>query len=237
MKKKLLSFFIVTVALASIHSLVGFNDEYGACASNYDQNNKVVRQEYEQARQELSRVLLLDLDEASLLAVLHLFSIELQLVDKLLHAETGSRFDGLLHEKKAQLESATTTATYIYDLVMKFATNDSFFTGKKSTKKMVFQGVDKKNYLHRMKNILTDYRKKLLNKQQDVSKRKLGLSSEKYVAFVGQQAITDATPVPEQISMPTWFSWVVQQCFYFISSVWNIVTGTLWKWHLLSPWG
>lgn len=184
MKKKLFIMVLLTVNM-----IVYADDRYEQYYSADEQELKAARQEYDQMREELDRLVARNIDENSVHFVLRLLAVELQLVDKLLHDETGARLDDLLAKKKKLLEAGTKTAGYLYKAIIKFATNDILLTGKNGESKLgsTLRTSDKRRYLRRMKKILIDYRDDFLDKQYESFKRTLGLPSARYAPYNQQE--------------------------------------------------
>jgi hypothetical protein len=183
--KKIIMMILVGIPMSTIMCSDIKYDQY---YSSEEQKMKAARHEYDQAREELDRLVAKNIDENSVHFVLRLLAVELQLVDKLMRAETGGKLDALLTKKRKLLESANGTASYLYKSVMKFATNDILLTGKNGASKLgsTLHGSAKKTYLKRMKKVLSDYRNEFLDKQYDALKMTFGSPSDRCSQYVGQ---------------------------------------------------
>ncbi len=184
MKKSIMMFILISTRLLS-----SSDDRYDLYYSADEHELKSARQEYDLAREELDRLVVRNIDEVSCHAVLRLLATELQLVDKLLHSQTGAVLDELLTKKKKLLESSTKTASCLYKAVMKFATNDILITGENGVSRLgsTLRDLDKRSYLRRMKKILAEYRNDFLDKQYETLKRTLGLPVARYAPYATQE--------------------------------------------------
>ena len=138
MKKVLLFFVMILLVLVSARSLFcrGHKRHARSQYTTISDKKKLVlrrsiaKQEHARLTGEIKHVLSRDIDEVSLQIIVRLLDCELEVVKGLLGGQGGIEIYRLLAKKDRLLESSTQTVSFVYGIIMNFATSNLLFDAK-----------------------------------------------------------------------------------------------------------
>ena len=140
---------------------------------------QIAKQEHTRLTGEIKRVLSRDIDGVSLQTIVRLLDCELEVVKGLLGGQGGIEIYRLLAKKDRLLESSTQTVSFVYGIIMNFATSNLLFDAKRGKIRpdATLTGAARKSYLKIVQRIVGQYRQQVGNKKDYAFHRVLGISS------------------------------------------------------------
>jgi len=191
MNKVFLFFVMILLVLVSARSLFckGYKQHNTLRSATFSDKKKVTlmrsiaKKEHTRLTRDVKHAFSRNIDEVSIHVIVRLLDCELEIINGLLNGWSGIEMGRLLDKKNKLLKASMQTVSFVYEMIMNFATSDFLFDAKRNKIRTVkssstLTGAAKKSYLKIVQRILGQYRELLGNKRDNTFRRVFGIQSQ-----------------------------------------------------------